>query len=801
MNEERHDILHNFDLIDGDDDDGTGEINFQQQVMAEGMRKNENLNKIASLVRQRSATITETAISSMDGMALDPDIDDSEHADETTAVQKEFFQRLESYPASIDFQRVHIGKTDEPVEQDVAEACVNLSKCMEIREKWVGAHPEPPQDKDVLPPVSLRTPDHIRRKRAHSMTGEATEKERAAATAATKKQDSFRRRKDLPYDVFSLPVPDFYVAHEFATVMRHGVIQVVSIANTPTLGMPPTGEASGDRETGDGARGLARCGSSENMTARASEYDDGSHSENDFSNLPPVFPILDFDTYVNDFNFLKKAIYSGNTGSYSFQCLEVLSAKFNLHVLLNSARETEAQKSVPHRDFYNVRKVDTHVHHSACMNQKHLLRFIKSKLKNHPNEVVIFRDGNFLTLGEVFKSLKLTAYDLSIDTLDMHANNTFHRFDRFNLKYNPAGKSKLREIFLKTDNVIGGRYLAEITREVIADLEASKYSLVEWRVSIYGKDLSEWDLLSRWFYVHKLAHTNVRWLIQIPRLYHLYRKDGSVKSFEDMLYNIFAPLYHVSMDPSSNPALHYFLQTIVAFDSVDDESRPEASQLVSGMPEPHEWTSNNEPPYSYWMYYLYINIQQLNSFRASLNLNTFQLRPHCGEAGDIDHLIAAYICSHQINHGILLRKLPALQHLYYLSQVGIAISPLSNNKLFLDYNKNPFPKYFRQGLNVSLSTDDPLMLHYTKDALVEEYSVAAQVWKFSSTDQNEIARNSVLQSGWEKRFKKHFLGDDFADTTMTNVPVIRLKYREETLAAAINDIKANAACYKKCKVW
>ena len=396
-------------------------------------------------------------------------------------------------------------------------------------------------------------------------------------------------------------------------------------------------------------------------------------------------------------------------------------------MLLNSARETEAQKSVPHRDFYNVRKVDTHVHHSACMNQKHLLRFIKSKLKNHPNEVVIFRDGNFLTLGEVFKSLKLTAYDLSIDTLDMHANNTFHRFDRFNLKYNPAGKSKLREIFLKTDNVIGGRYLAEITREVISDLEASKYSLVEWRVSIYGKDLSEWDLLSRWFYVHKLAHTNVRWLIQIPRLYHLYRKDGSVKSFEDMLYNIFAPLYNVSMDPSSNPALHYFLQTIVAFDSVDDESRPEASQLVSDMPKPHEWTSDKEPPYSYWMYYLYANIHQLNQFRASLNLNTFELRPHCGEAGDIDHLIAAYICAHQINHGILLRKLPALLHLYYLSQIGIAISPLSNNKLFLDYNKNPFPKYFRQGLNVSLSTDDPLMLHYTKDALVEEYSVAAQV--------------------------------------------------------------------------
>jgi AMP deaminase len=97
-----------------------------------------------------------------------------------------------------------------------------------------------------------------------------------------------------------------------------------------------------------------------------------------------------------------------------------------------------------------------------------------------------------------------------------------------------------------------------------------------------------------------------------------------------------------------------------------------------------------------------------------------------------------------VNHGILLRKAPALHYLYYLSQVGIAMSPLSNNKLFLDYNKNPFPKYFKQGLNVSLSTDDPLMLHYTKDALVEEYSVATQVWKLSSTDQCEIARNRYI---------------------------------------------------------
>ena len=32
-------------------------------------------------------------------------------------------------------------------------------------------------------------------------------------------------------------------------------------------------------------------------------------------------------------------------------------------------------------------QVDTHIHHSACMHQKHLLRFIKSKLRKEPDQV------------------------------------------------------------------------------------------------------------------------------------------------------------------------------------------------------------------------------------------------------------------------------------------------------------------------------------------------------------------------------------------------------------------------------
>lgn len=58
------------------------------------------------------------------------------------------------------------------------------------------------------------------------------------------------------------------------------------------------------------------------------------------------------------------------------------------------------------------------------MNQKHLLRFIKSKMKKAPDEKVCYRDGHLLTLKEVFESLGFSAYELSIDTMDMHVSRT-----------------------------------------------------------------------------------------------------------------------------------------------------------------------------------------------------------------------------------------------------------------------------------------------------------------------------------------------------------------------------------------
>ena len=134
----------------------------------------------------------------------------------------------------------------------------------------------------------------------------------------------------------------------------------------------------------------------------------------------PILHIPTIREFYMDLDQVLNISSDGPSKSFAFRRLQYLEGKFNLYVLLNEYQEMADSKRVPHRDFYNVRKVDTHVHHSACMNQKHLLRFIKSKMKKSPDEVVMFRDGKHLTLREVFESINLTAYDLSIDTLDMH---------------------------------------------------------------------------------------------------------------------------------------------------------------------------------------------------------------------------------------------------------------------------------------------------------------------------------------------------------------------------------------------
>lgn len=72
-------------------------------------------------------------------------------------------------------------------------------------------------------------------------------------------------------------------------------------------------------------------------------------------------------------------------------------------------------------DIVSVSQVDTHIHAAACMSQKHLLTFIQKTYKTDSDRVVLEKVGEKMTLQQVFHTLNMDPYDLTVDSLDVHA--------------------------------------------------------------------------------------------------------------------------------------------------------------------------------------------------------------------------------------------------------------------------------------------------------------------------------------------------------------------------------------------
>ncbi|KAG7283272.1 hypothetical protein CRUP_005014 [Coryphaenoides rupestris] len=235
----------------------------------------------------------------------------------------------------------------------------------------------------------------------------------------------------------------------------------------------------------------------------------------------------------------------------------------------------------------------------------------------------------------------------------------------------------------------------------MADLEESKYQNSELRLSIYGRSRDEWDKLAQWAVQHGVYSDNVCWLIQVPRLFDVYRTKKQLANFQEMLENIFMPLFEVTVNPRSHPELHLFLQHVGGglSTSVDDESKTESTSSTWTAPGRPMDPGEDNPPY--------------------FLLPLLHLR------------------------NMTVLKPPA--------QVGIAMSPLSNNSLFLSYHRNPLPEYLSRG------PDD------LPEPLMEEYSIAAQ------------AKSYWLGRSYSKE------GPESNDIRATNVPDLRPKTLSEEL--------------------
>lgn len=150
--------------------------------------------------------------------------------------------------------------------------------------------------------------------------------------------------------------------------MVDGVIRVFSTPPPPEPLSPDFSMHAGDSErgspvNGDSGRGLP-------SAASALPPDGGAPAEE-----REVFPLPGTDReFFTDMLHLSRLSAAGPMMTYCHHRLTLLEQKFNLHVMLNAEKERLAQKTAPHRDLYNVRKVrlafdrqPVAAHAPACM--------------------------------------------------------------------------------------------------------------------------------------------------------------------------------------------------------------------------------------------------------------------------------------------------------------------------------------------------------------------------------------------------------------------------------------------------
>jgi hypothetical protein len=190
----------------------------------------------------------------------------------------------------------------------------------------------------------------------------------------------------------------------------------------------------------EGGAAVGRWGFGQSGIVELYATDDPSDNHN-MVTIPTVFE------FMKDYNRLVRISQDGATRSFSFQRLQLLSSAFKSHTIANGHVEHEAQSRLLGTDFYRTPKCDNHIHLAAAASAKQFVDFVRDKLENEPDTVVL-EEGD--TLKEVFDKAGLDADHLTIDAFNVLADySVYQRFDNFNSKYSPFKLAQMRRIFLK----------------------------------------------------------------------------------------------------------------------------------------------------------------------------------------------------------------------------------------------------------------------------------------------------------------------------------------------------------------
>lgn len=148
--------------------------------------------------------------------------------------------------------------------------------------------------------------------------------------------------------------------------------------------------------------------------------------------------------------------------------------------------------------------------------------------------------------------------------------------------------------------------------------------------------------------------------------------------------------------------------------------------------------SKIEPPISMHLFVLAANVRRVNLAVSEekgkfTNFKPITVSGHAGETNyceraSLSHLATSFLLSSFVSHGVDLMFSKPAQYLFYLTQIPLMITPISNlNLFFADPSRHPMAMFFELGLHVILGTDDAAVFpefDHVESALEREYICA-----------------------------------------------------------------------------
>jgi hypothetical protein len=306
------------------------DMSFEDLVQLESNVKERALARISQAKRARSNSNLEKI---MEGKPVakmeffhespakegDEEEEEGEEDDQEDTVTKDLRKALfesipEPYAHSTNFQRVTISDAGEEMDGDTKSALAKLKNCLALRDKWINAHPFPPQDvaRTFSTTSEPSSPERPQRKGTASSLGGG------GGSGAGSVTGEYRRRLPPTYDVFNAPLP--HTIHHLRYKMIDGVVRVQVMPNqgesgsggSSHVGMSLNSDSREEVGLSEGMAGMNVSSNGANSTETAAESSElaaaariaESIKKQEDENIDwskSMFPVFTFKEFVDDY--------------------------------------------------------------------------------------------------------------------------------------------------------------------------------------------------------------------------------------------------------------------------------------------------------------------------------------------------------------------------------------------------------------------------------------------------------------------------------------------------------------------